>query len=266
MWYNGNMERQIIAFDIGDKRIGVAYSDPFNEYAMPGETYWRKGNFREDVKNIARIAEERFVGTIVCGLPVNFDGSESIQTEKTVRFIEALKKETKIPVVTEDERFTTLEARRVLIEGGVRREKRKNSVDSIAASYILESYLEKLKKQKKKKETKKMSLKEEYSDYEEEGNVVELTGEDGEKIKMEHLGTLEYHGEWYACFSPLDDENADEAEVVIYHLVGEEDEEVLEPVEDENLLDEVFAEFCNLYEDSEEWEDAAALDGDPEEE
>lgn len=147
--YNRDMEKRIAAFDIGDKRIGVAFSDPFNEYAMPGETYFRTGKFDEDVRAIAQIAEERGAGTIVCGLPVNFDGTDSVQTEKTARFIAALRTSTLIPVYTEDERFTTLEATRVLIEGGVRREKRKKSVDSIAAAYILEGYLAKMKKEKK---------------------------------------------------------------------------------------------------------------------
>lgn len=143
------MEKRIVAFDIGDKRIGVAFSDPFNEYAMPGETYWRKGKLAVDVAALVKIAEERGVGTIVCGLPVNFDGSESLQTQKTQRFIDALREQTSIPVYIEDERFTTMEATRVLIEGGVRREKRKNSVDSIAAAYILDGYLAKIKKEKR---------------------------------------------------------------------------------------------------------------------
>ncbi len=149
MCYNNRMEKRIVAFDIGDKRIGVAFSDPFNDYAMPSETYFRTGRFLDDVKAIARIAEERGVGTIVCGLPLNFDGTESIQTGKTARFIEALKEQTSLPVLTEDERFTTMEATRVLIEGGVRREKRKKSVDSIAAAYILDGYLAKIKKEKR---------------------------------------------------------------------------------------------------------------------
>lgn len=149
MCYTCCMEKRIAAFDIGDKRIGVAFSDPFNEYAMPGETYFRTGKFDEDVKAIARIAEERGAGTIVCGLPVNFDGTDSVQTAKTARFIQALRQSTSLPVYTEDERFTTMEATRVLIEGGVRREKRKKSVDSIAAAYILEGYLSKIKKEKR---------------------------------------------------------------------------------------------------------------------
>ena len=85
----------------------------------------------------------------MCGLPVNFDGTDSVQTQKTARFIEAMRENTPLPIVTEDERFTTMEATRVLIQGGVRREKRKNSVDSIAAAYILDGYLAKMKKEKK---------------------------------------------------------------------------------------------------------------------
>ena len=69
-----------MAFDIGNKRIGVAASDPFNEYAMPCDTYVRTGKFGEDVKNVADIAREKGAGIIVCGLPVNADGSPSGQT------------------------------------------------------------------------------------------------------------------------------------------------------------------------------------------
>jgi len=138
------MERYV-AFDIGDKRIGVAVSDPFNTYALPSETYFRKG-FKEDVAAIAGIAKSKGATTIICGLPVNFDGSEAVQTAKTRRFIDALKAETAIPVVCEDERFTTQMAHEVLISEGMRREKRKQHVDALAAANILDGYLSKLKK------------------------------------------------------------------------------------------------------------------------
>ena len=82
MCYNAFMTgKRAIAFDIGDKRIGVAVSDPFNEYAIPAETYFRTRNFRVDVEAIAKIAKDRGAGVIVCGMPVNFDGTESVQTE-----------------------------------------------------------------------------------------------------------------------------------------------------------------------------------------
>lgn len=141
--------KRLIAFDIGDKRIGVAVSDPFNEYAMPADTYFRTRDFEADVSALVKIAEDRGAGVIVCGLPVNFDGSESVQTEKTMRFIEALREKTSLPVETEDERFTTMQAREVQIAGGVKRENRKKTVDSIAASYILEGYISRMKTRKK---------------------------------------------------------------------------------------------------------------------
>lgn len=136
-----------ICFDIGDKRIGVAVSDPFGQMALPLETYYRK-NFEKDLTYLAKLAESRYAEVIVCGLPLNFDGSRSEQTEKTESFISALKQKTQIPIVTEDERFTTLEARRILIEGDVKRQDRKAVIDKIAASYILENYLNRQKNAK----------------------------------------------------------------------------------------------------------------------
>ena len=134
-----------VAFDIGDKRIGVAVSDPFNTYALPSQTYFRKG-FKADVEAIANIAKEKYATVIVCGLPVNFDGSEALQTEKTRKFIQALKERTSIPVVCEDERFTTKMAHETLISEGMSRERRKNYVDALAAANILEGYLQKINK------------------------------------------------------------------------------------------------------------------------
>lgn len=135
----------IVAFDIGDKRIGVAATDELGIMALPVETYFRK-NTAEDVKYLVSLAERKKADLIVCGLPVNFDGSESVQTGKTQKFIDLLREETAIPVVTEDERFTTMEARRLLLEADMRRDKRKQVIDKIAASYILEGYLQKHKK------------------------------------------------------------------------------------------------------------------------
>ena len=136
---------RIIAFDIGDKRVGVAVSDPFGNMALPLETYWRKG-FRTDAQYLVYLAKKQGAETIVCGLPVNFDGSESEQTVKTREFIAELQSLTELPVVTQDERFSTMQSRRLLIEADVRREKRKDVIDKIAASYILEDYLTKLKR------------------------------------------------------------------------------------------------------------------------
>lgn len=138
---------RFVAFDIGDKRIGVAISDPFNSYALPSQTYVRVG-YAEDVRAIAKIAKDKCATKIICGLPVNFDGTPSVQTEKTQKFIDALREETNIEIICEDERFTTQMAHETLISEGMRREKRKGYVDALAAANILDGYLAKLNKQK----------------------------------------------------------------------------------------------------------------------
>ncbi len=132
--------KKYIAFDIGDKRVGIAVSDPFGNMAMPLETYNRK-NFAEDIKYLVKKAEERGADVIVCGVPLNFDGTKSEQTEKTLSFIEEIKKNTAIKTDVQDERFSTMEAHRVLISEDMRRDKRKKVVDAVAASFILEDYM-----------------------------------------------------------------------------------------------------------------------------
>ncbi len=238
------MEKRIIAFDIGDKRIGIAASDPFNTFALPGETYFRTKSAETDAEALAKIVREKDAGLIVCGLPVNFDGTE------------LLKQKTDVPVVFEDERFTTMEAERVLIAGGVRRENRKQSIDSIAASYILEGYLNKINKERSNTMSEEKKLHEEGCGCEdcadEEVNVVELIDDQGKTHKC--------------FFQPADEEEeSEEEEVTILEIVGEEGEEELVPVEDDKLLDEVFDEFCRVMEEDDDADEAASLDTDYEE-
>lgn len=248
------MEKRILSLDVGDKRIGVAVSDPFNSYAMPLKTYFRTGELLADAKALAALAESEGVGEIILGLPLNADGTAGIQAQKTERFFKALQAQTKIPIRLEDERYTTREARRDLMEMGIstKRDKKNKAVDSLAAAYILESYLA------KRKEIHNMSMKEERKDFEEEvdDNVVELIDEDGVKHEYEHLMTYEYKGEWYVALTPAEPaeegEEDEGGEVAIFHIVGEEDNEELEAVEDESLLDELFDEFCKLYGDDED--------------
>ncbi len=259
MWYTVPIMigKRAIAFDIGNKRIGVAISDPFNEYAMPCETYVRTGKFRADVQAIADIASARGVGVIVCGIPYNFDGSESIQTVKTQEFVDALKKVTSLPIVLEDERFTTMQARETQIVGGIKREDRKKTIDSIAASYILESYL--LKEKQKNKKAEETAMKEQEI-YEEEDRILELETEEG-PVKLYHLATFPYKGATYCVFQKAEPETEEEEdEVSIFALEEGEEEGMLVPIEDDALLDEVFAEFCHLYEDFEDSDEARSLD------
>ena len=133
------MER-FLCLDIGDKRIGVAVSDPFNTYSLPVETYNRK-NLRTDLAKIESYVKEKGATALVCGLPVNFDGTPSIQTKKAEFFIDKLKELLNVAIYTVDERCSTCEAEDVLISQGKSREERKQCVDALAAATILQGFL-----------------------------------------------------------------------------------------------------------------------------
>ncbi len=133
-----------LALDVGDVRIGFATSDIMGIIASGYETYTRKGA-PKDYEYIRDFCKNNQVDTIVIGLPVNMDGTEGDRVTITRQFAEELKEyigERKI--VFQDERLTTVQAERMLIQGGVRREKRKKVIDKVAATIILQSYLDKI--------------------------------------------------------------------------------------------------------------------------
>lgn len=134
-----------MALDVGDVRVGLAVSDLMGIIANPLETYHRKKT-DDDFGYIAALAREKDAELIVCGLPVGMNGAENAQTLKTREFIARLAEYTTIPVRFIDERLTTVSAEKALIEGGVRREKRKTVVDKVAAAIILQNYLDYYKK------------------------------------------------------------------------------------------------------------------------
>ena len=134
---------RILALDIGDVRIGLAVSDVLGITANPVETYVRKKNDEEaDAQYIAQLAAKLGVERYVLGLPINMDGTEGPRVDKTRRFAAALAAVSPIPIDYQDERLTTVTAERVLIEQGVRREKRKEVIDKVAAVIILRTYLD----------------------------------------------------------------------------------------------------------------------------
>ncbi|MBQ2894736.1 MAG: Holliday junction resolvase RuvX [Clostridia bacterium] len=133
---------RIMALDVGNVRIGIAVSDLMGIIANPLETYTRKGNLAVDAEYIANLAKQKEVSLFISGLPLSLSGGENEQTLKTREFIEELQKHTDIPVKFLDERFTTLSAERVLIQGNVRRENRKKVIDKVAATIILQTYLD----------------------------------------------------------------------------------------------------------------------------
>ena len=133
---------RIMSLDVGDVRIGIAVSDLMGVIANPLETYTRKGNLEVDAKYIVDLAKSKDVSLFISGLPLGLNGQENEQTTKTRLFIDELTRQCDIPVKYMDERFTTLSAERVLIQGNVRRENRKKVIDKVAATIILQNYLD----------------------------------------------------------------------------------------------------------------------------
>lgn len=132
-----------IALDIGNVRIGIASSDILGIIAGGYETYTRRDPV-SDMKYIAGFCREKNADTIVIGIPYNMDGTEGDRVKLTKEFAEELKKYTDANIVFQDERLTTVQAERMLIDGGVRRDKRKQVIDKVAATIILQSYLDKI--------------------------------------------------------------------------------------------------------------------------
>lgn len=291
--------KRFLCLDIGDKRIGVAVSDPFNTYALPVETYHRK-NLRTDLAKIAEYVKAKGATDVVCGLPVNFDGTPSLQTRKAEYFIDRLKETVTAQVFAVDERCSTCEAEEVLIEQGKSRSERKQFVDALAACEILQGFLNE-KNSSVRKGDKFMSDKEKqtcgcgcehehHHDREQEhthcdhdacdcedccddgcdcgceDDIVVLTGDDGKKMKFYFVGTIEYKGKTYSAFEPAEEiDGIEEDDLIIFELSGDDEETAeLLPVDDEALLDEVFNEFCRVMEEDELAEEAESLEPDGE--
>lgn len=133
---------KILALDIGTVRIGIATSDIMEIIASAYETYRRK-NLPEDVKYVASLVSKLDAGEVVIGLPLKLDGTAGQSVEMAKAFGEELAKLVQVPIVYQDERLSTVSAERILIESGMRREKRKDKIDSVAATIILQTYLDK---------------------------------------------------------------------------------------------------------------------------
>ena len=134
---------RILALDPGTKRIGVAISDELKLIAHPVE-FIAAEPFAEFLKRLKALLQEKEVELILVGMPRNMDGSYGPAALKVEAFVAALGKAVTIPIKTWDERLTSVQANRLLIQGNVRREKRKDKVDQMAAAILLQSYLDSL--------------------------------------------------------------------------------------------------------------------------
>ena len=234
------MER-ILALDVGEKRIGVAVSDELGLTAQPVGLIVRVG-WGPDTKAVAAYAQTYQTRTVLCGLPLNMDGSEGAQAQKTRAFAQQLA-QAGLTVLFWDERMTTVTAERALIEGGKRRAQRRDLVDRTAAAVILQGYLD---AHREKERDKAMERNEE--------NIVELIGEDGTPVSFEHLMTLEHQGQRYILLTPAEPETPDEEGSVVIMRISrdEQGEDCYIVEEDDEILDAVFNRFLELSEEEED--------------
>lgn len=133
--------KRVMALDLGDAKIGIAMSDLMKIIANGYETYKRVSESK-DLDYVVNLAKQNDVDTIVLGLPINMDGTRGVRVEKTEEFAKKLEEASGLKIAFQDERLTTVTAERMLIEGNVRREKRKTVIDKVAATIILQTYLD----------------------------------------------------------------------------------------------------------------------------
>ncbi|MTI84205.1 MAG: Holliday junction resolvase RuvX [Firmicutes bacterium] len=133
---------RIMGLDVGDKTIGIAISDALGLTAQGVEVIRRTGGFAQDLKRLKELVREQEVTKIVVGLPRNMNGTIGPQGEKVMEFINEIEEGLGLPVETWDERLTTVQAERLLISADMSRAKRRKVIDKMAASLILQGFLD----------------------------------------------------------------------------------------------------------------------------
>jgi len=133
---------RVLGIDFGTKRLGLAISDARRTLASPLTVYHRK-DLQSDLQFLSDLISQYQISEIVLGLPINMDGSLGEKAHQVLEFKRILEEHVKIPVLTFDERLTTAEAERVLLQADLSRRKRKAKRDGLAAVLILQGYLQK---------------------------------------------------------------------------------------------------------------------------
>jgi len=142
---------RILGIDYGKKRLGLALSDEGKTLASPLSVYQRR-DLDRDLAFLTHLVEEKDVGRVVVGLPRNMDGTLGEMAQEVLAFVDALKGKIDLSVDTFDERLSTAEAERVLIQANLSRKRRKTLCDSLAAVLILQGYLESKRRRNERQE------------------------------------------------------------------------------------------------------------------
>lgn len=228
------MNERIVALDVGDRRIGIAVSDPLGLTAQPVETYTRVG-YGPDTRRIAQLAQQYGTNRILCGLPLNMDGTQGFQTQKVREFSEKLT-EAGLTVEFYDERMTTVLAEGALLEADMRREYRKKKVDMVAAVMILQSYLD-----AQAARTAAEDANGEEEEPEDDG-ILEMEDEDGQIIRFRQSATIAYQGETYVLLSCEEAAGGFEQgeSLIMLSTEDEQGESCYQSLEDDALIEAVY--------------------------
>ena len=234
------MMKRIVALDVGDRRIGVAVSDPLGYTAQPVETYTRVG-YGPDTRHIKQIADQYDTDQILCGLPRNMDGTQGFQTQK-VRDFAAKLEEAGLKIAYYDERMTTMLAEDALLEADMRRSDRKKKVDMVAAVMILQSYLD---------AQSAATASEDTEDEAYDDGILEMEDEDGQIIRFRLSATIPYAGEEYVlltCAEAADDYEMDES-LIMRSTVDEDGDTCYQSLDDDALIAAVYEAYLAQTED-----------------
>ena len=131
-----------MSLDVGEKRIGIAVSNPGGTIAQGVKVYSTSGSRAKDIAEIADMVRQFEVSLVVVGLPKNLDGSLGSKAKEMMRFADSVREATGLPVDLWDERFSTDEAHRIFDMAAIKRKKRRGSIDMMAAQIILQGYLD----------------------------------------------------------------------------------------------------------------------------
>lgn len=137
----GGMAERILALDVGERRIGMAVSDPLGLTAQPLPTYTRQ-NTRADLHHLQRVIHAQAAGRVVVGLPVSLRGETGPQAQRVLTWVDRLRRAVSVPIETMDERLTSRAADQTMLAHDVPRRRRAAASDQVAAQLILMQYLE----------------------------------------------------------------------------------------------------------------------------
>lgn len=248
------MSGRILGLDVGDKRIGIALSDIGQVIASPHSVYTRVG-YTPDVRHICALCKEHQVQLVVCGLPRNMDGSIGFQAQKVQGFAEQLVN-AGLEVHFQDERLSTVSAHDALMQGGMRREERKTTVDKVAAAVILQQYLDTTKFSISEDKTMADDIKNNLPEEDEmESSIIELTDEDGVTSQFEYLTTIDHESELYVVLMLIqEDADEEDGEVLILKIEKDEEsgEDVYVSIDDDDISQAVFEKFVAMMDEAEE--------------